>query len=169
MCDFQKFNETLPSKNEFYSSFSANGIGDKEYKNVFQVLNKFEMKRMKNYPNLYSKCDVLLLADVLEKFRNRSLKDYGLSPTHYLSALAVSWDAMPSMTKVKLDLISDIAMYLFFEIGIRGGVSYISKRYSKANNKSLTSNDLKKPEEIILHTWTKIIHIVMLCIGFYQI
>ena len=32
------------------------------------------------------------------------------------------------MTKVELNLISDVDMYLFFEKGMRGGVSYISKR-----------------------------------------
>ena len=41
---------------------------------------------------------------------------------------------MLSMTKVKLNLISDVDKYLFFEKGMRGDVSYISKRYSKANN-----------------------------------
>ena len=32
-------------------------------------------------------------------------------------------------------------MYLFFEKGVRGGVSYISKRYTKANNEFLKSYD----------------------------
>ena len=35
------------------------------------------MKTMKDYPNLYVKCDVLLLA-VFEKIRNNSLKKYRL-------------------------------------------------------------------------------------------
>ena len=29
MCDFQKFNETLPSKNKFFSSLSGKEIRDK--------------------------------------------------------------------------------------------------------------------------------------------
>ena len=33
---------------------------------------------MKDYHDNYLKCDVLLLADVFEKFRNNSLKYYGL-------------------------------------------------------------------------------------------
>ena len=37
---------------------------------------------------------------------------------------------MFTMTKVELELISDADMYLFFEKGMRGGVSYISKRYN---------------------------------------
>ena len=53
-----------------------------------------------------------------------------------MSPPALSWDAMLNMTKFKLELISDANMYLFLEKGMGGGVSYISKKYSKANNKS---------------------------------
>ena len=48
------------------------------------------MKTMKGYHDLYLKCDVLLLAGVFEKFRNNSIKNYGLCPGHYLSAVALS-------------------------------------------------------------------------------
>ena len=41
----------------------------------------------------------MLLADVLEKFENNSLKNYGLCPSHCLSAPGLSWDAMLKMTK----------------------------------------------------------------------
>ena len=51
------------------------------------VWNIFETKTMKDYHDLYLKCDVLLFVDVFEKFRNNSLKNYGLCPSHYLSAL----------------------------------------------------------------------------------
>ena len=44
---------------------------------------------------------------------------------------------MLNMTEIKLELISDPDMYIFFEKGMRSGVSYISNRYSKANNKYL--------------------------------
>ena len=63
------------------------------------VWSKFEIKMMKDYHDLYLECDVLLLADVFEKFRNNSLKNYGLCPSHYLSAPALSWDAILNMTK----------------------------------------------------------------------
>ena len=59
------------------------------------------MKTMKDYHDLYLKCEVLSLADVFEKFRNNSLKNYRLYPSHYLSAPGLSWDAMLKMTKVE--------------------------------------------------------------------
>ena len=50
---------------------------------------------------------------------------------------------MLNMTKVQLELIPDTCMYIFFEKGTRGGVSYICNRYSKANNKYLKFYDPK--------------------------
>ena len=62
----------------------------------------------------------------------------------------LSWDATLNMTKVELEFISDADIYFFLENGIRGGVSYISKRYGKANNKNLKSyNPNEKSKHII--------------------
>ena len=97
------------------------------------------MKSMKDYQDLSLKCDVLLLADVFEKFKNNRLKNYGFCLSHYLSTPALSSDAMLNMAKVELELIPDPDMCLFFGKGMRGRVSYISKKYSKANNKYLKS------------------------------
>ena len=83
------------------------------------------------------------VSNVFEKYENNSLKTYGLCPSHYLNAPAFSWDTSPNMTKIKLQLIWVPDMYIIFGKGIRGGVSYISNRYGKANNKYLKSHDPK--------------------------
>ena len=93
----------------------------------------------------------MLLADVFEKFIDICLKFYGLDPCHYFSSPGLSWDAMLKMTGVKLEKIFDIDMYLFIEKGLRGGISYIVKRYSKANNKYMKNYDLKKPSKFITY------------------
>ena len=84
-----------------------------------------EFKTVKDYHDLYLKCDVLLLADV----RNNSFKNYGQRPSYYLSTPALSWDAMVDITKVKLELVPDLDIYIFFQKSTR--VSYISNSYSK--------------------------------------
>ena len=40
---------------------------------------------------------------------------------------------MLKMTRIKLGLISDVDMHLLIEKRMRGGISYISKRYSKTD------------------------------------
>ena len=50
---------------------------------------------------------------------------------------------MLNISKVEIEFISDADMYLLFEKGMRGVVCYISKRYSKTNNKYLNSYDPK--------------------------
>ena len=89
MSDSQKFKEKLPSKEKLYISLTGKKIGSKEHEPALKVWNKFLMKTVKDYHDLYLKCGVLLLADVFEKIRNNSLKNYGC-PSHYLSAAALS-------------------------------------------------------------------------------
>ena len=84
------------------------------------------MNTMGDYHDLYLKTNVLVLADGYEKFINTCLDCCGLDPYHYFSSPGLSWDAMLKMTKIKLDLISDIDMHLFIEKGMKGGISYIS-------------------------------------------
>ena len=109
------------------------------------------MNTMGDYHDLYLKTDVLLLADVFEKFIETCLDYHGLDPCHYFSTPGLSWAAMLKMTGIKLDLISDIDMHLFIEKGMRVGISYISKRYSKANNKYMKSYDSSEETKLIMY------------------
>ena len=57
------------------------------------------------------------------------------------NAPAFSWDAVLNMTKLELKLIPDPDIYMFFQKGTRGEGSYISNRYSKAENEYMKSCD----------------------------
>ena len=92
-----------------------------------------------------------MLADVFENFRNNSLKNCGLCPSHYLSAPGSSWDAILKMTKIKLELMADPDMYILFEKGARGGVYCISNGCNKANNKYLKSYDPKQESKHFIY------------------
>ena len=111
MVDFEMLKEKLQTK--FYNSLAGKKNSDKEY--ALNVRNKCDMKTIKHYDDLHLKCDVLLLADVFKKFRNNNLKNYGLFPRYYFSAPGLGWDEMLKTTKIRLELITDPDMHVFFE------------------------------------------------------
>ena len=151
MDSFQKFKEQLPSKEEFYSILNDKHISDEDYKHAQNVWNKFNLKNMGEYHDLYLASDILLLADVFENFRKTCLKYYKLDPCHYFTSPGLSWDAMLKMTDIKLELMTDIDMFQFIEKGMRGGISYIANRYGKANNKYMKKYNEKAPSKYIMY------------------
>ena len=109
------------------------------------------MKNMIDYHDLYLRKDVLVLADVFEKFTSESLKFYKLDPSHYFSSPGLSWDAVLKMTGITLELISDIGKHLFIEKGLCGGSSYIWKGFSEANKKYMKNYDPTKENKFIMY------------------
>ncbi|GFU77169.1 uncharacterized protein TNCV_1078851 [Trichonephila clavipes] len=73
------------------------------------------LKNLGEYSNLYVKTDVLILADVMEHFRDVCMDTYNLDPAWYFSAPGLSWDAMLKTTKVRLELLDDYDMILMLE------------------------------------------------------
>ena len=68
----------------------------------------------------------------------------------------MSWDVILKATGVKLEKVSDIDKYLFIENRLRRGISYVAKRYAKANNKYM--NDYEPINySNLYHTLTGII------------
>ena len=58
---------------------------------------------------------------------------------------------MLKTTEIEFKLILDINMHLLIEKGMRGGILYIAKRYSKANNKYMTNYDSSKESKSIVY------------------
>ena len=58
---------------------------------------------------------------------------------------------MLKITEIVLELTSNIDINLFVEKGMIGGISYIAKRYSKANNRYMKSFDNNKPSKYIMY------------------
>ena len=157
MNSFERFNERkLPARKYFFSSTKKGKISDdgkisdghisvKDYLTCKKIWYKFGMKNMDDYHNHYLKKDVLLSVNAFEKFIDTCLKLYGLHLCHYFSSPGLSWSTMLKMTGAKLEKISDVDKYLFIEKGLRGGISYIAKRYAKANNKYMNEDGPKKP------------------------
>ena len=112
MDSFKRFGEEkLPDRECFSSSvkdgttndsgeISDGHISNEDCLTCKKNQNEFNMKNMGDYHDLYLKKDVLLLADVFEKFIDTDLKFYGFEPCHYFSYPGLSWDAMLKMTGV---------------------------------------------------------------------
>ncbi len=87
-----------------------------------------------DYHDIYLKSDVLLLTDICESFRKLCYEHYELEVFNYISAPALSWDAMMLKCKMSLGLVYDEEVKDFLKK--RGGICFAgAKRYAKANNK----------------------------------
>ena len=142
MESFEQFQEPqLRPKNAFYSSLTEEDISEIDYTHAQRVFNHFNMTDIRNYHNFYLLTDVLLLADVLENFREVCLQHYGLDPAHNYTSPGFSWQAALKMTDVELDLLANIDQHLFIEEWIRGGVSMISHQYAQTNTPGMENYD----------------------------
>ena len=150
MDNFERFKETqLPRKESFYSSLNDGNITDEEYQHALKVWGTYNCKNLGDYHHLYVRTDVCLLADVFENFRATCLKQYELDPAHYYTSPGLSWDALFKHSGVKLELLTDYDIHLFIEKGLRGGISMVSQRFSKANNPYLKDFDRSKATSYI--------------------
>ena len=89
-----------------------------------------------------------MFSKILEK---TSKQYYNLDPVQYFSCPGFTWDAMLKMTDINFELITDIDMYQMVEKGLRGGISYIAKRYSKPNNKYMSGYDKDKKNSYLMY------------------
>ena len=124
----------LPPKEAFYSKLSEQGITDDGYERPETMLTKAECRNLRDYTELYVRTDLLLLCDSFESLRIISQSIYDLDRPHFMTLPSLSWKACLKTTKVKLQLLTDPDMYLFFETNILGGISINSHRLADANS-----------------------------------
>ena len=68
MDDYEKFNETpIPWKEGFYSHLNMEDFTEADYAHTKRVCKDFEIKKLREYRDLYDQSDALLLADVFKK------------------------------------------------------------------------------------------------------
>ena len=150
MNNWERFNETLlPSKGSFYSNLNMENIDDIDYRHGNNEFERFKLKNLGEYHDLYVQSDTLLLAEVFENFRNKCLEVYELDPAHFLSLPGLAWQACLKKTNIELELLTDYDMLLMVEEGIRGGICHSIHRYAKANNKYMENYDKNKKSSYI--------------------
>ena len=77
--------------------------------------------------------------------------EYKLDPAHSWTVPGFAWNCALKISKAELELITDPETFLFFENSIRGGISTISHRYAKANNKYLPNYDPNLPNDFLIY------------------
>ena len=93
----ERLDETsLPDKEAFYSSLNMEDITDVDHRHSKRVFKKINNKNLGNYHDLYVQSDTLLLADVLENFRNKCTEIYELDPANFFIC---TWISMASLVK----------------------------------------------------------------------
>ena len=140
MYSWERFNEetSLLDKEFFYSELYLKDITDKDYTHTQKIFEESELKSLGDYHDLYVQSHTLLLSDVFENFRNKCIEIYELDPAHFLSAPGLAWRVCLKKTRVELELLIDIDMFLMVEKGITGGIRH---GYAKANNKYMKNYD----------------------------
>ena len=122
-----------------------------DYRHAEKVFNKFDIKNLGAYHDLYLQSDTVLLADVFENFRNMCIKVYKLDPVYFLSAPGLVWQACLKKTGEKLELITDVDMLLMIEKRIRAAICHSIHRHAKANNKCMKIYDKNKESSYIIY------------------
>ena len=94
MDSWEKLDETsLPGEKAFYSKLNEEDISNKDHTHSQKVWEVFKIKNLGEYHDLYVQCDILLLADVFENFRDKCIEIYELDPAYFVSAPGLAWQA----------------------------------------------------------------------------
>ena len=77
---------------------------------------------------------LVFLADVIEKFVEVSLKEYGINPLYCVSLSGYTYQCALTYTVIKLQFLQDEDLILLLENNIRGGISSVmGDRYVKSD------------------------------------
>ena len=143
---------TLPPRQDFYSSLTDSVPSEDEYQHAQNVWTEFKCSNLLDYLLVYLKCDTYLLHAFFSRYRMMTYHEYAIDPIHTWSAPGLSYLIGLKMTGAKVELITDSTQYCHFEAGLRGGQSFISKKYQTSNCAQSSQFDPKKPTSYILNT-----------------
>ena len=132
--DYQKPVDNLEKK-DFFSKLKNKCPDDEEMQRTKEIIEIFNIKNGKELTQLYLKSDVILLADVFEKFIKISIEEYGINPLYCVSLPGYTWQCGMKCTGINLQTLQDKDMILLLENNIRGGISSVmGDRYVKSDD-----------------------------------
>ena len=93
-----------------------------------KVWDVFEINILGEYHDVYVQVDTARLSNAFENFKSLCLEEYQLDPAYFVSTPSLVFEAMLKITKVKIELFTDINMVLMTEKGIRRGLTQVFKK-----------------------------------------
>ena len=143
--DYQKPVDNL-KKEDFFSKLKNECPDDDAIERTKQIIKLFDIKNAGELTKLYCKSDVILLADVIEKFVTVSFEEYGINPLYCVSLPGYTYQCALKYTDIKLQTLQDKDLILLIENNIRGGISSdMGDRYVKSDeNKRILYIDATK-------------------------
>ena len=131
--DYKKPVDYLENK-DFCSKLKNKCPDDKEIDRTREIIKIFNIKNGKELTELYLKSDVILLADVFEKFIKVSVNEFDINPLYCVSLPGYTWQCGLKYTGINLQTLQDKDMILILENSIRGGISSVmGDRYIKSD------------------------------------
>ena len=122
--DYKKPVDKLEN-NDFFSKLKNKCPNDKKIARTREIIKLFNIKNGEELTKLYCKSDVILLADVFEKFVKVSTKEYGINPLYCVSLPGYTYQCALKYADIKLQTLQDKDLILLIENNIRGGISSV--------------------------------------------
>ena len=124
---------------DYFSKLKNGYPQDSEIQRTNEIIETFKIKTGKELTELYLKTDVVLLADVFEKFIKVSLNKFKINPFYCVSLPGYTWECGLKYTGINLQTLQDKDMILLLENNIRGGISSVmGDRYVKSDENKKT-------------------------------
>ena len=121
-------------RGDFFSKLKNKSPDDEEIQRRRKIIKIFHIKNGDEFLGFYLKSDVILLADVFEKFNKISFEEYGFNPLYCGSLPGYTWQCGMKYTDIKLRTLQDKDMILLLENNIRGGISSVmGDRFRKSD------------------------------------
>ena len=131
--DYKKPVDKL-KKEDFFSKLKNDYPDDDEIERTEQIFKMFDIKKGEEITKLYCKSDVILLADVFEKFVKVSTKEYKVIPLYCVSLPGYTYQCALKYTDIKLQTLQYKDLILLIETNIRGSISPVmGDRYVKSD------------------------------------
>ena len=106
----------------FHNTLKDEKLDVEDYCGGQKIWSKFNIENMQQYHDHYLLSDVLLLADVVENFRNSAMEKHKLDCLHFFTLPSLALSMALKHTKAKHDLITDSEIYLMPENSLRAAL-----------------------------------------------